>query len=89
MFILQILSFVFYNWKVFLIGGALAAGLGWLVWERHELIMQGVAQERQQIEDANNVERQKAILAERTVDACFSGGGTWDRALGVCNNPTR
>ena len=70
-----------------LILGALAGGLGWLAWERHELIMQGEAQERQQMEQANDKEMARAVAAARNVDECFTARGTWDRDRGLCVRP--
>jgi hypothetical protein len=87
MLILPLISFVFGNWKSVLIGGAIAAGLGWLAYEHHKILAEGAAQERQQIERANDEEMSRAVAAAKSVDACFAAGGTWDRDHGSCNKP--
>lgn len=84
---LTIISLVLGNWKTFLIGGIVAFGVGWLLWEKHELIQQGIQQEIQEMNNANAKSKAAADGAQGDVDSCFNGGGTWDRALGVCDHP--
>ena len=80
----SIIGFVFGNLKTFAIIGAVAAALGWLAYEHHSLIQQGVQQEIQDMNHANDKSNQEAGAAQGTVDDCFNTGGTWDRTNGVC-----
>ena len=77
------------NWKPILIAGAVAAGLGWLAWERHELIVQGEQQALEKVKEANDADAAEAAGAAKTVDDCYAVGGTWDRDLGVCKHESR
>ena len=44
----------------------------------------GKATATQTITDANQKAKDKADAAIQNVDDCFSAGGTWNRARGVC-----
>ena len=83
---LMLLGFLFNNWKWVLLAGGIAAATGWLAWERHELIGQGVQQEIQTMEKANAQSEKSATAGSDAVDGCFATGGDWDRANGVCTH---
>jgi hypothetical protein len=83
---LMLLGFLFNNWKWVLLAGAIAGAAGWLAWERHELIGQGVQQEIQTMEKANAQEDARATAGAEAVDLCYKSGGDWDRADGVCTH---
>ena len=64
-------------------------GLGWLAWERHELIIQGEAKAIEDVRKARCRRTLRAVTAAKTVDACYAAGGNWDRDNGLCNDPAR
>lgn len=85
---LTILGLVLGNWKLFLYGAIIAGVTGWGAYKWHEQYVRGEAAAIEQVEKANAESMAKAVAAAHTVDACFSAGGTWDRAAGLCLNPT-
>ena len=77
------------NWKLFLYGGLIAGVVGYALYYRHELIVQGEQRALEQVKDANDAERDHAVAAAKNVDDCYTAGGVWDRDVGVCNHPAR
>lgn len=84
---LALVPFLISNWRLVVTGVALGAGLAWLAVEHHKVYDAGEAAAIQKVEknDANNLSA--ADAAQKLVDDCYAGGGTWNRSNGVCFHP--
>jgi hypothetical protein len=55
---------------------------------RSDGVADGRAAATREIEEANDAAKGMADRAGADVDNCYAGGGTWDRARGVCHHGT-
>lgn len=63
---------------------AVVAALGWFVWYRHSLIVEGEQKAITKIENANRESERKADEHQTNVDDCYAAGREWDRSRGLC-----
>ena len=74
--------------KDWLYAGTIAVLVGCGVYEYNHLINVGKHDIMVKINEANAVAKAKADKGVSDVADCYDGGGTWDRASGLCNTPT-
>jgi hypothetical protein len=84
---LALLPLLLSNWKMVFYGGVIAAVIGFGVYEYHKIYAAGEAAAISNVERANEESEKKAEQGSSAVDACYAGGGTWDRVNGVCVRP--
>ena len=75
------------NWKMIFYGGVIAAVIGFGLYEYHHIYAAGEAAATQEINNANAKSEKNADQGSSDVDACYAGGGIWDRTDGVCERP--
>lgn len=83
---LTIFGLLLGNWRLFAIGGAALAAVSWLGYEHHKIYVEGETAAIQNVEQANAQALSQATVGSDQVDVCYRGGGTWDRATGVCHH---
>jgi hypothetical protein len=75
------------NWKMIFYGGVIAAVIGFGLYEYHHIYAAGEAAALEQVNKSNEQSEKNAEQGSSAVDACYAGGGTWDRVNGVCVRP--
>jgi len=86
--VIALLPFLLRNWRGVLTAAALAALIGFGLYYRHQLIVEGEQKALQEIEHANEQEQSAALRAATGVVDCDRAGGDWDRAVGMCVGST-
>jgi len=76
-------------WRLVAVAALVASIGGFLVYERHKIMVEGATAELQKIEKANAVEQGKADAGSAAVDGCSADGRVWDRVNGVCGDVAR
>jgi hypothetical protein len=61
--------------------------VGFGLYERHKLIVEGEQIATERVEKANAAAQAKAKEGQDDVASCYDSGGVWDRVNGVCNRP--
>ena len=59
--------------------------VGFGLYERHKLIVEGEQIANERVEKANAAAQAQAKKGQEDVATCYDGGGAWDRANGLCN----
>ena len=63
-----------------------AAAAGFWAYERDKFYVEGRDAALEQVERANEEADHRAAGGQAAVDACYAGGGAWDRARGLCDH---